>query len=121
MTDSLPQRGHSAVPPSMASGLSKSAASRPVHATISVGGKSCTQQKQPPKGPVGDSLLVVSATPDTLDSLDFMDEFRQDERDNQTDESAAEPGERGAGADGQAEPGKNKRKRRRKSQRPDHE
>ncbi len=79
------------------------------------------QPKQPPKGPVGDSLLVVSATPDTLDSLDFMDEFRQDERDNQTDESAAEPGERGAGADGQAEPGKNKRKRRRKSQRPDHE
>ncbi|NCB22409.1 MAG: hypothetical protein EOM56_06155 [Deltaproteobacteria bacterium] len=79
------------------------------------------QPKQPPKGPVGDSLLVVSATPDTLDSLDFMDEFRQDERDNQADESAAEPGERGAGADGQAEPGKNKRKRRRKSQRPDHE
>ena len=79
------------------------------------------QQKQPPKGPVGDSLLVVSATPDTLDSLDFMDEFRQDERDNQTDESAAEQGERGNGAEAQAEPGKSKRKRRRKSQRPDHE
>ncbi|WP_291332143.1 regulatory iron-sulfur-containing complex subunit RicT [Desulfovibrio sp.] len=80
-----------------------------------------TQQKQPPKGPVGDSLLVVSATPDTLDSLDFMDEFRQDERDAQADESAAEPGERGAGAEAQAEPGKSRRKRRRKSQRPDHE
>ena len=80
------------------------------------------QPKQPPKGPVGDSLLVVSATPDTLDSLDFMDEFRQDERDAQADEAAAaEPGERGAGADAQAEPGKSRRKRRRKSQRPDHE
>ena len=80
------------------------------------------QPKQPPKGPVGDSLLVVSATPDTLDSLDFMDEFRQDERDAQADEAAAaEPGERGTGADAQAEPGKSRRKRRRKSQRPDHE
>lgn len=46
------------------------------------------QQKQPPKGPMNDNgLLVVSATPDTLDSLDFMDEFRQDERDTPAEES----------------------------------
>ena len=82
-----------------------------------------TQQKQPPKGPMNDSLLVVSATPDTLDSLDFMDEFRQDERDTPAEESApAESGERAPGVEAQAEPGKNRRKRRRnKSQRPDHE
>ena len=82
------------------------------------------QQKQPPKGPMNDnSLLVVSATPDTLDSLDFMDEFRQDERDTQAEESApAESGERAPGGEAQAEPGKNRRKRRRnKSQRPDHD
>ena len=82
------------------------------------------QPKQPPKGPMNDnSLLVVSATPDTLDSLDFMDEFRQDERDTQPEESApAESGERAPGGEAQAEPGKNRRKRRRnKSQRPDHD
>ena len=77
------------------------------------------QPKPAPRGPVGDNLLVVSATPDTVDSLDFMDEFRQDEHAGNADAPTEQGGQ--PRADAQGEAGKSRRKRRRKPQRADHD
>ena len=68
-------------------------------------------QKPPPRAPA-DNLLVVSATPDTVDSLEFMEDFRQDEQ------HAAAPGESGReGRAGMPGEGRPRRRRRRKPQR----
>jgi hypothetical protein len=80
--------------------------------------------RQAPKAQVGDGLLVVSAAPDNLDQLDMMDElFPHEEADSQ---NGQENGGDGAGfahnhdtangdaGGGQGDPGKPRRKRRRK-------
>lgn len=78
------------------------------------------QNRQPPKPPVGDGLLVVSATPDTLENLDFMDDLFPPELSGQQDgvrpEHASGNGHDGSGADGHGDAAKPRRKRRRKTQ-----
>lgn len=78
------------------------------------------QNKQPPKQLVGDGLLVVSATPDTLEHLDFMDDlFSQDaagQQDAHRPEHAAGSSHDEPGTDGHGDAAKPRRKRRRKTQ-----
>ncbi|WP_179981656.1 regulatory iron-sulfur-containing complex subunit RicT [Desulfovibrio sp. 86] len=83
------------------------------------------QPRQTPKPQVGDGLLVVSAAPDNLDQLDMMDElFPHEEPDSPRGQENGNPDDAGlahshdaANGDaggGQGDPGKPRRKRRRK-------